>query len=127
VTTKSSADRRDLVKLVAMPGKGRGVVARGRIPYGTLIEATPVIRLTKKDRPQRSSVLSHYPFAWNDPPYIEAFALGMAGLLNHSKTPNCWLDVDIRAEVIRVWTDADIKRGEELTYDYGVDPWFEES
>ncbi len=117
----------DRIDLVPLPGKGRGVVATRRIRKGTLIEAAPVIRLTKRDRPQRSSVLSHYPFAWNDPPYVEAFALGYAGLLNHSKDPNCWLEVDVKAQVIRIWADATIAAGTELTYDYGVDVWFEES
>ena len=117
----------DRIDLVPLPGKGRGVVAMRRIRKGTLIEAAPVIRLTQRDRPQRSSVLSHYPFAWNDPPYVEAFALGYAGLLNHSKEPNCWLEVDVKAEVIRIWADATIAAGTELTYDYGIDVWFEES
>lgn len=125
MTARLVPTRRDLVKLVPMPAKGRGVVAVRRIADGTLIDATPVIRMMRKDRPHRSSVLSHYPFAWDQPPYVEAFALGYAGLLNHSPTPNCWLDVDIAAEVIRVWAAADIRRGEELTYDYGVEPWFE--
>jgi SET domain-containing protein len=123
--TKAIALPRGPLKLVALPGKGRGVIATRRIAHGTLIEAAPVIRMRKADRPARSSILSHYPFAWNEPPYVEAFALGFAALLNHSKTPNCWLEVDVAAEVIRVWADDDIARGTELTYDYGVEPWFD--
>lgn len=118
------AVRRDLVKLMPVPGKGRGVIARRAIPKGTLIEAAPVIRMKKGDRLDRSTILSHYPFEWPDPPYVQAFVLGWIALLNHSDAPNCRSEVDVKAEVIRCWTATDIKKGAELTHDYGIAPWF---
>ena len=125
MTTEDAVPNPGLVKLVPMEGKGRGVVALAAIAKGTLIDATPVIRMKKKDRPSRRSILSHYPFEWNDPPYVEAFALGMAALLNHSAKPNCRLEVDYEDEVIRIWTKKAIPAGTELTHDYGVEPWFD--
>lgn len=124
MTDKTTALRRDLVKLIPMPGKGRGVVATRRIPKGTLIEAAPVIRMKKRDRLTAETVLSQYPFEWDEPPYVQAFALGWVGLFNHADTPNCRVETDTEDQVIRIFAIADIPRGAELTHNYGVDPWF---
>jgi len=124
VKDKTVAVRRDLVKLVPVSGKGRGVVARRRIPKGTLIEAAPVIRMKKADRLDRSTVLSNYPFEWPEPPYVQAFVLGWIALLNHSDAPNCRSEVDVNDQVIRCWAAVDIPKDAELTHDYGIEPWF---
>jgi SET domain-containing protein len=112
------------LKLVPVDGKGRGVVTTKPIKRGKLVEAGPVIRMKKADRLDRSTVLSHYPFEWNDPPYVHAFPLGYAGLLNHSGTPNCKIESDIKGEVLCIYALRDIAPGEELTWNYGIDPWF---
>ncbi len=114
-----------LLKLVPIKGKGRGVVTTRPIKRGRLVEASPVIRMKKRDRLDRSTVLSHYPFEWDDPPYVHAFPLGFAGLLNHSSTPNCKIEADIAGEVLCIYTLKPVPAGEELTWDYGIDPWFE--
>lgn len=116
---------RGLFKLVPIPGKGRGLVATRRISRGTLIEAAPVIPFRKKDRPAARSVLSSYPFEWPDPPYIECFVLGYAALLNHSEKPNCRAESDVEDQVMRVYAAKTIEAGTELTWNYGVEPWFE--
>lgn len=114
-----------LLKLVPIAGKGRGVVTTRAIKRGRLVEASPVIRMKKRDRLDRSTVLSHYPFEWNQPPYVQAFPLGFAGLLNHSDTPNCKIESDIAGEVLCTYTLRDIEAGEELVWNYGIDPWFD--
>ena len=114
-----------LLKLVPIKGKGRGVITTRPIKRGKLIEASPVIRMKKRDRLDRSTVLSHYPFAWDDAPYVHAFPLGFAGLLNHSDTPNCKIESDIPGEVLCINALRNIKAGEELTWNYGIDPWFD--
>lgn len=114
-----------LLKLVPIAGKGRGVVTTRSIKRGKLVEASPVIPMKKRDRLDRSTVLSHYPFEWNDPPYVHAFPLGFAGLLNHSDNPNCKIEADIEGEVLCIYTLRAVKAGEELTWNYGIDPWFE--
>ena len=113
-----------LLKLVPIAGKGRGVVTTRAIKKGKLIEAGPVIRMKKVDRLDRSTVLSNYPFEWKDKPYVQAFPLGYAGLLNHSDTPNCKIESDIEGDVLCIETLRRIKAGEELTWNYGIDPWF---
>lgn len=114
-----------LLKLVTIKGKGRGVVTTKPIRRGKLVEAGPVIRMKKRDRLDRSTVLSHYPFEWNQPPYVHAFPLGYAGLLNHSDTPNCKIEADIEGEVLCIYTLRNVAAGEELMWNYGIDPWFD--
>ncbi len=113
-----------LLKLVPIEGKGRGVVTTRPIKRGRLVEASPVIRMKRRDRLDRSTVLSHYPFEWADPPYVQAFPLGFAGLLNHSDTPNCKIEADIEGEVLCIYALRNIAAGEELVWSYGIDPWF---
>ena len=116
-----------LLKLVPIKGKGRGVVTTRPIKRNKLVEAGPVIRMKKRDRLDRSTVLSHYPFAWDQPPYVHAFPLGFAGLLNHSDTPNCKIESDIAGEVLCITTLRKVEAGGELTWSYGIDPWFKVS
>ncbi|MEO6012261.1 MAG: SET domain-containing protein-lysine N-methyltransferase [Devosia sp.] len=112
------------MKLVPITGKGRGVVTTRAIKKGKIVEAGPVIKMKKADRLDRSTVLSHYPFEWNEKPFVQAFPLGYAGLLNHSDTPNCKIETDIPGDVLVIETLRAIAPGEELTWSYGIDPWF---
>ena len=113
-----------LFKLIDMKGKGRGVITTRAIRRGTIIEAAPVIRMKKKDRLTRETVLSHYPFTWDEPPYVQAFSLGYVGLLNHSDEPNCRVEMDIENQTLTVVAIKAIKAGDELVHNYGIDPWF---
>ena len=124
---KIVAPQRGLLKLVPIKGKGRGLVATRKIPKGALIEAAPVIPMKKKDRPGKKSTLSNYPFEWPYPPYIECFVLGYPGLMNHSDEPNCKCESDGEDQVMRVFAIKTIKPGDELTWDYGVKPWFDQA
>ena len=114
-----------LLKLVPIDGKGRGVIATSAIKKGKLIEASPVIKMKKADRLDRSTVLSHYPFEWDEAPYVQAFPLGFAGLLNHSDKPNCKIEADIEGDVLCIYAIKAIAKGDELTWNYGIDPWFD--
>jgi SET domain-containing protein len=125
VTAKIVLAEPGLLKLVPIDGKGRGVVTTKPIRKGKLVEASPIIRMKKRDRLDRSTVLSNYPFEWDDPPYVQAFPLGFAGLLNHSDTPNCKIEADIEGEVLCIYTLKSIEPGAELTWNYGIDPWFD--
>jgi SET domain-containing protein len=113
-----------LLELVKIKGKGRGVVTTRAIKKDTVVEAGAVIRMKKADRLDRSSVLSNYPFEWDDKPYIQAFSVGWAGLLNHSDKPNCKIEADIEGQVLEITTIRDVEAGEELCWNYGIDPWW---
>jgi SET domain-containing protein len=125
VTAKIVLAEPGLLKLVPVAGKGRGVVTTKPIRKGKLVEASPIIRMKRRDRLDRGTVLSNYPFEWDDPPYVQAFPLGFAGLLNHSDTPNCKIEADIKGEVLCIYTLKNVTSGDELTWNYGIDPWFE--
>jgi hypothetical protein len=110
----------------AIPGKGRGLVTGEAIGRSTLLEIAPVIPMTSEDGGIQSSVLFDYPFAWDDPPYIEAIALGAISMANHSAAPNARFETDIPAGLIRLYAARDIAAGEEITIDYAIPLWFEE-
>jgi SET domain-containing protein len=114
-----------LLKVGTFPGKGRGLVATRAIPAGTLIEVAPVIPLTEADRPPRGSVLYDYPFLWDDPPFVEAIALGLVSLANHSGQPNAAFAMDFARYEIRLTALRDIRPGEELLIDYENPLWFD--
>ncbi len=45
----------------------------------------------------------------------------VARFINHSCTPNCWIDVDARTRTIWVRASKPIRKGQELTYDYNTE------
>jgi SET domain-containing protein len=44
----------------------------------------------------------------------------VARFINHSCTPNCWVEVDVPTRTIWIRASRRISPGEELTYDYGT-------
>lgn len=117
--------RHSALRLTEIDGKGRGVVALEPIQSGALLEIAPVIPLAAASQPPRTSVLYDYPFLWDDPPYIEAIALGLISMINHSDTPNAQFETDIPNRVVRLTALRDIAAGEEVTFDYGIELWFD--
>jgi SET domain-containing protein len=124
VTDTQDLPRHDALHLMDMGDKGRGVVAVEAILSGALLEIAPVIPLAPGDQPPRTSVLYDYPFLWDDPPYIEAIALGLISMINHSDRPNAQFETDIPNKVVRLTALRDIAAGEEVTFDYGIPLWF---
>lgn len=45
----------------------------------------------------------------------------IARYINHSCTPNCWIEVDSKTKTIWVRASKKISKGEELTYDYNTE------
>lgn len=44
----------------------------------------------------------------------------IARFINHSCTPNCWIETDVATKTIWIRASRLIRRGEELTYDYST-------
>ncbi len=126
MTDSQDMPRSDALHVMELGDKGRGVVAVEPINAGALLEIAPVIPLKAGDQPPRGSVLYDYPFLWDDPPYIEAIALGLLSMINHSDRPNAQFETDIPKRIIRVTALRDIAAGEEITFDYGIPLWFDE-
>jgi hypothetical protein len=104
---------------------GRGVYARKDIPKGTrLIEYTGE-RISNAEADRRyddESMPEHHTFLFilNSRTCIDAAVGGnIARFINHSCDPNCvaWIEGE------HIWIDAlrDIRKGEELAYDYEYD------
>ena len=45
----------------------------------------------------------------------------IARFINHSCTPNCWIEVDAKTKTIWVRAAKAIRKGQELTYDYNTE------
>jgi uncharacterized protein len=113
------------VRVASIAGKGRGLVALRAIAAGSLIDVAPVVPLTETDRPPPGSVLYDYPFHWDDPPFVEAIALGIVSLANHSSQPNAAFEADYARREIRMTALRDVLPGEEVLIDYDIPLWFD--
>jgi hypothetical protein len=113
------------VHVVEIAGKGRGLIAAQTLEEDELLEAAPVIPLKGQERTAKDHPLHDYVFQWPNPPFVEAVALGIISLANHSKEANGWFMPDIGAKVIRLYAQRHIEAGEEITIDYGIPLWFE--
>lgn len=114
--------------------RGRGVFTKEKIKAKIVVEESPVIVMSAKDRAIIDKTLLHdYIFAWGDKEDKCCVALGMASLYNHSYKSNCEYVMDFVKEIIQVKTVREIKAGEELTINYNGDwnnakeIWFEVS
>ena len=105
-----------------IPGKGRGVFTRERIPANTVIELSPVIVMEKKDRAFLDQTLLHdYIFEWGMEKDQCCMALGYVPIYNHSYQSNCEYEMDFENKTISIKTMRAIDAGEELLINYNGD------
>jgi uncharacterized protein len=111
---------------------GRGVYTSVPIPAGTLIELSPVIVMSEKDRLLLDQTLLHdYIFEWGKDLDQCAMALGLVSVYNHSYKANCQYGMYYNKQAISIITVRNIKTGEELfinyngTWDDEKKVWFE--
>ena len=45
----------------------------------------------------------------------------IARFINHSCTPNCWIEVDAKTKTIWMRAAKQIRKGQELVYDYNTE------
>jgi uncharacterized protein len=101
------------------PAMGRGVFTDEDIPAATVIEATPVIVMSKEDRVHLDKTkLYDYIFEWGDDSTQCCMALGFVPLYNHSYNSNCEYIMDFDTDMIYIQTVRAIAKGEELTINY---------
>jgi uncharacterized protein len=100
------------LRVVEMGGRGRAVVAAGKIRREQLVERAPVLVVEEEERAvlDASSIGAHI-FMWEhgsvgDDLYSgkgrAAIVLGLASLVNHSATPNCRFVRHIEARALDV-------------------------
>jgi hypothetical protein len=103
--------------------RGRGVFTTKNIPAGTVIEISPVIELSQKDRTQiEGTKLYHYIFEWGKSKRKAALALGYVSMYNHSFEPNSEYEMDYENGTMTVRTIKPVKKGEELFFSYNGNP-----
>jgi SET domain-containing protein len=110
------------------PGKGRGVFANEAVEADTVVECSPVIVMSAKDRTHLDQTLLHdYIFEWQPEGKNECcVALGYLSLYNHSFASNCEYFMDYETQTMSIKTVRNIDAGEELTINYNGD-WNDES
>ncbi len=102
---------------------GRGVFTKKNIAAQTIIEVSPVIVLSTKERKQvEATKLYYYVFEWGKSTRQACVALGYVSMYNHSFEPNCEYEQDYEAQTMTVKTIRAIKKGEELFFSYNGDP-----
>lgn len=108
-------------------GKGRGVFARRLIKQGEVIERAPVVPMSKENVPDDGGAPDGYVLEWrdDDPEEAHALVLGYVMLYNHGKEPNIHLESDFDNEQIIVTAMRDIEPGEELSWNYNCELWFD--
>lgn len=123
-----------LPNLFIAPSKkgGRGVFATKNIHAGTVLEISPVIVLSTKDRiALEGTKLYNYIFEWGNTRKMGALGMGYVSMYNHDYTSNCEYEMEYGAATITIKTVRAVKKGEELCINYNADPnnptkvWFD--
>lgn len=108
--------------LKRIKNKGRAVFAKKKIPANVVIEESPVIVLSSKDRLHIDKTLLHdYIFEWGERKVKCAMALGYIPMYNHSYENNCEYIMDYETEMITIKSLRAINKDEELTINYNGD------
>lgn len=113
------------VKVVNIKGKGRGVVATKGIKKGEVIEVCPILFISDKESSfikEQSDVLKFYYLNLYSI-YKHCLMLGYGSIYNHSFNPNADIKYNEKKEQNYITFKAikDIKKGEEIVYDYEFD------
>jgi len=102
------------------PVHGKGGYAKKDIPKGTKIIEYVGKKIKSTDDDDDSKEETVYTFELNKKWDLEGEVVwNTAKNINHSCDPNC--EIDIIKEHIWIIALRDIKKGEELTYNYGFD------
>jgi len=103
-------------------GKGRGVFTKQTIPAFTIIEVSPVIVMSAKERILLDQTLLHdYIFEWGRDSKECCMALGYVPVYNHSYKSNCEYEMDFENAIIMIKTIKAVEAGEELFINYNGD------
>lgn len=108
--------------------KGRGVFALRDFKKGEILERAPVIPVSKRNVIDNGEAPDGYLLEWDGLYEDEEYCmpLGYVMLYNHSQNPNIILDQDFENYIMSVTALRDIRKGEELCWNYNCDIWFED-
>lgn len=119
----SPAAPRQALRIVQVPGKGRGILAGTAFGPGEVVDTTPVVVVPARQRSLvETTELGRFCFIWDDRTGSLAFALGRGSLINHSYDPNVVTEKKVAARLIVFVARRAIEAGEELTINYNGEP-----
>lgn len=111
------------LRIVQVPGKGRGILAGKTFEPGEVVDITPVVVVPARQRSWvEKTELGRFCFVWDDRTGSLAFALGRGSLINHSYEPNVVTEKKMAARLIVFVARREIEAGEELTINYNGEP-----
>ena len=118
---KSSAIKRGAITIGASTISGRGAFATENIHDGAIIERCPAIEVTDRDI---GGELVNYVFYGNNAT-DRLVVMGYGMLFNHSSTPNVayYREESTLGPEMILYALRNIRKGEELFYNYGDDWW----
>lgn len=97
--------------------KGFGVFTKKKIAKGTLIEISPVVVMSAKEKKMvEQTKLYNYIFDWEKKQCC--MALGFVPIYNHAYEANCEYMQDYENHTIMIVAVRDIEKNEELTINY---------
>ncbi|MCW3087797.1 MAG: hypothetical protein JWQ78_1183 [Sediminibacterium sp.] len=101
--------------------RGRGVFSTEKIDADTVIEISPVLVLSAKDRKHvEKTILFDYIFEWGKKRKKACIALGYLSIYNHAYDANCEYEMDYEAKLMSIKTVREISQGEELFVNYNA-------
>lgn len=105
------------------PKGGRGVFTSKNIKAGTVIEISPVLVFSAKERKAiEETKLFHYIFEWGKTHRLGALALGYISMYNHDYNASCEYEMDFDNNTMTIKTVREVKKGEELFINYNATP-----
>ncbi len=107
--------------------KGRGMFALRDFKKGEVLEISPVVPVAAADIPDSGGAPDGYLLDWDDETEGEehCMPLGYVMMYNHSAEPNIHIESDLGEYTMTVTAMRDIKKGEELCWNYSCEIWWE--
>ncbi len=98
---------------------GRGVFTSEKLKKNTIVEITPVLVMSSKERELIDrTLLQHYIFEWGHDKKQCCMGMGYVSFYNHKYISNCEYEMDYDEEIIQIKALRTIKAGEELFINY---------
>ena len=118
-----------LIEIKHSLGRGRGVFAATAIPKDSIIETSAVLMLDAREQELIAQTqVDDYLFSWDDPEapqHDQAMVLGRLSMANHSEQPNTVVRRHYAERLMEWVAMRDIAAGEELTFRYRCELWFQ--
>lgn len=99
---------------------GKGMFALNDIPEEELVMVIRGEVITGKECVRREEKENNVYIFWNGRYYIDTINTDKIKYINHNCDPNCYVD-DRDKETLNLISLREIKKGEELTIDYGYE------